>query len=792
MTEAPSYFERDDGPLRFDGDLILTGRAEYLDDVVPPGLLHAAVLRSPHAHARIIKIRTKAAAAMPGVRAVLTGERVAQMSGPVQHFFDPSAFGCNSDTPLALPTEKVRWVGDPIAAVAADTLAEAEAAAAAIDVDYELLPAVLGADDALSPDAPLLFDDWPDNVLGRYTNAEGDASTRIADAPHRLEGEVTAARHQSTPLETRGYIGWWRPNGRLTCWASTQNPHLMRTKVSIALRIPEERLQVIAPRVGGAFGHKFHGYAEEVLVCLLSRLTGAPVKWLESRAECLLVGARQFTQTFEAGYDNEGVLLGLRNRVLGDVGSLATWGGWGMVFMGAMTFPGPYRCVDYEIDSLAVVTNKPPWGAYRGYGKEQAALVMERIMDLIAEDLDIDPAEVRRRNFVPADAFPLWLQTKHLDSGDYPAALEKVLQMSDYEALRREQAQARREGRHMGIGIGFELTPAGGELLGTLIRGHDSSTVRVGPLGGVTVLTGVTSPGTGNETSIAYLVARELGIDIERVDVVMGDTDRTPYGWGNDGSRSLTLGGAGALLAARDIRERMARAAGRHLECDPATLEFADNRIVCTKEPDKRIDFTDVVALIYKTASSVDGPDQALLEVTRMSGPQNFHHEPDELGRTNVYSMYPSAALVVVVDVDIETGIVAMRHVFAVGDCGTIVNLNFVHGQIRGAIAQGAGGALWEQSPFDPETGRAEASTFKHYLLPRATDMPPIVVADQESPSPFTELGMKGAGETGLGSAMAALLGAVNDAIAPLGAQVNQLPLNPPNVLAAILGKDTA
>jgi carbon-monoxide dehydrogenase large subunit len=783
-------FEREEGPLRVDGDVIVSGHAEYLDDIAPPGLLHAALLRSPHPHARILAVRTAAAEALPGVRVVLTGEQVAKLSGPVPHYFDPAAFGLNSNAPAALATDKVRWVGDPVAAVVAETLADAEAAVRAIDVDYELLPSVFDAEEALEPDAPKLFEDWPENAIGRFPNAQGDAAGRIAAAPRRLEGRIDVARHQSTPMETRGYVGWWRPGDRITFWGSTQSPHLLRTNVSTALGVAEERIQVIAPRMGGGFGHKFNGYAEEVLVCVLSRLTGAPVKWLETRAESLLVGAREFAHDFEVGYDDDGIMLGLRNRMVGNVGSLATWGGWGMVFMGGMTFPGPYRCVDYEIESIAAVTNKPPWTGYRGYGKEQAAIVLERIMDMVAEDLDLDPAEVRRRNFVDADAFPLWLQTKHIDSGDYHGALDKVLAMANYDGLREEQRYLRAEGRHIGIGIGFELTPEGGEILGTLIRGHDSSTVRVHPLGGVTVLTGVTSPGTGNETSIAFLVARELGIAIGNVDVVMGDTDRCPYGFGNFSSRSLVSGGAAAVLAARDIREQMASAAAHQLECDARDLVFADDRIAMVGDEAKSVPFAEVAALIFKTAGSEPGSGNALLEATRLAGPHNFHHVPDEQGRTNAYPMFSFTVQVVVVDVDVETGVVGVRRVFAVADCGTVVNMNFVNGQVRGAIAQGLGGALWEQSPFDPRTGRAEASTFKQYLLPRASDLPYFEVMHQETPSPFTLLGMKGAGESGVGSAMAAVTNAVNDAMAPLGARVHRLPLNPPNVLTAILGED--
>ena len=314
--------------------------------------------------------------------------------------------------------------------------------------------------------------------------------------------------------------------------------------------------------------------------------------------------------------------------------------------------------------------------------------------------------------------------------------------------------------------------------------------MRVHPSGGVTVLTGVTSPGTGNETSIAYLVAREFGIGIEKVDVVMGDTDRCPFGYGNFSSRSLTSGGAAAVLAAREIREQFVRAAARHLECEEDDLEFADDRIASTADPEKTVPFAEVASLIFRTHSPAEGPDNALLEVTKLTGPDNFHHVPDEQGRTNNYPMFSFTMQVALVEVDVETGIVDLLRQFVVADCGTVVNMNFVNGQIRGAVAQGVGGAMWEQSPFDPVTGKPLARTFKQYLLPRAPDMPSLDVYHQETPSPFTLNGMKGAGESGVGSAMAALTNAVNDAISPLGVRAHKLPLNPPNVLGALLGKE--
>jgi aerobic carbon-monoxide dehydrogenase large subunit len=784
---APDVRESADGhPLRRDGDLMLTGNAEFLDDVAPPGLLHAAILRSPHPHARIRAVDTTAAATMPGVRAVLDGRRAAELVAPMPHFFDPSVVGCNTTEFRCLAVDKVLYVGEPVVAIVAESLAEAEAALPEIAVDYEVLPAVLDVEEALRDDAPVLFEEWGDNILGTFPFAEGDAQTRIGAAPHRISGELRIGRHQSAPMETRGYIASWE-RGRLLMWASTQNPHIMRTNLSTMLGVPEDRVRVIAPRLGGGFGHKFNGYHEEPIVAALSRLVGAPVKWLETRAESLLVGAREMVHHFEVGFDDDGVVLGLTDRILGNIGALSTWGGWSMTFPAGMTFPGPYRITDYHVESRPVVTNKAPWNGYRGYGKEQAAVVLERMMDLVAQHLGLDPADVRRRNFIPPESFPYWTAAKHLDSGEYAGALDKVLDLAGYDDLKARRDEARRLGRHLGIGLAFELTPEGGDFAGSFVRGFDTSTVRVSPTGAVSVLTGVISPGTGNETSIAHLVAREFGIRAERVAVIQGDTDSCPYGFGSFTSRALATGGAAAVQASRQIKQQLAAAAGVLLECDPAELEFADGQVRSATDHTKSLGFGAVTETVYRRALAAPGLDQPLLEATRVELPHNFHHVPDEKGRFSAYPSFPYSAHVVLLEVDAETGVVRVLEYSAVDDCGVAISPTFVTGQLYGAIAQGIGGALWEDLPYDATTGHPSAQTFKHYLTPRAPDLPSLRLRHQHTPSPFTLLGTKGVGESGVGGAMAAITNGVNDALVPLGVRIHRLPLNPPNVLAAIL-----
>ncbi|CAN7658657.1 xanthine dehydrogenase family protein molybdopterin-binding subunit [Caballeronia sp. LjRoot34] len=776
----------DQSPLRRDGDLLVSGRAEFLDDIAPAGLLHATILRSPHPHARIRSIRIDDAERSLGVHVVLTGAQALNLVGPMPAFFEPSLVGCRTFEFRCLAVDVVRWVGQPIAAVVARSLADAEAAASKIVVDYEPLPALLDVEEAAKEGAPRVFPEWDDNLVGTFRFAEGDASAKIAAAEFRFSDEVRVGRHQCAPMETRGYVASWDRAGKLTFWGSTQNPHPLRTNLGTMLGLSEDKIRVVATRLGGGFGHKFNGYAEEPLVCILSKLVGAPVKWLETRAECLLVGARDFVSRFEVGFDRDGRVQGLTARILGNIGALETWGGWTMTFAAAMTYPGPYQIKDYEVQSSPVVTNKAPWNGYRGYGKEQAALALERIMDMISQRLKLDPAEVRRRNFIPSDAFPYWTAAKRLDSGNYVGALDMVLELAGYDGLRTRQREARAAGRHLGIGVAFELTPEGGDFAGSFVRGFDTSTVRVAPSGTVTVLTGVTSPGTGNETSFAQLVARELGIPISMVSVVQGDTDLCPYGFGSFSSRSIATGGAAAVLASREIRDRMRSAAAIVLECDAEDVEFAEGEVRSVLERTKSITFSKLADTIYRRVLVTPGLDQPLLEVTKVGRPTNFHHIPDEKGRFSPYPTFPYSAHVAVVEVDVETGLVKLDSYYAVDDCGVIITPRFVDGQLYGAIAQGIGGALWEELPYG-ENGKPVAQTLKQYLLPRAPDLPTIHLAHQHTPSPFTLLGTKGAGESGVGGAMAVIANAVNDALLPLGITVHQLPLNPPTVLSAIL-----
>jgi aerobic carbon-monoxide dehydrogenase large subunit len=470
-------------------------------------------------------------------------------------------------------------------------------------------------------------------------------------------------------------------------------------------------------------------------------------------------------------------------QILGNVGALGPWGGWCMTFPAAMTLPGPYRIKHYDVETIPVVTNKAPWSGARGYGKEAAALAMERMVDRVAEELELDPAEVRRRNFIPPEEFPYWTAGKRLDSGRYADALDLALSLSEIDERRREVERLRAEGRVAGIGIGFEICPEGADFAGSFFRGFDTSTVRVDPSGSVTVLTGVTSPGSGSDSGIAQIVADELGIDFDHVSVLQGDTESCPYGFGNFSSRALTTGGGSARLAASEVRERMTGVAAALLEADPGEVTCGDGAF--TAGPERSVSFAAVADQVYRRTTPVGGEAYPQLEATCSDGPGNYQWIPDEQGRMSMYPTFPYSAHVSVVEIDRETGVVRVLDHTAVDDCGVVINHVLVEGQLHGAIAMGIGGALWEHVPYDA-SGAPAAGTLKEYLMPRALDLPAIGLGSQETPSPFTSMGTKGAGESGVGGSLAAVTNAVNDALRPLGARVHDMPLSPPRLLGAI------
>lgn len=768
------------------GDRFLTGRGRYLDDIELAASTHLAILRSSHAHASI-ELDASVARAHPEALLVLTGDDVAALTEPIPPRLDPVAFGGAPIEVRPLAVGKVTHQGEPIAAVVAERRADAEALAALIETRYELLPVVLDADEALADDAPCLYPGRADNVIASLHYGQGDVDAALAQAPHRLADELRIQRYSTQPIETRGYLADWDARTeQLVLYSSSQNPHPQRFPLATTLRLRESQIRVIVPDLGGAFGIKMHTHREEPLICLASMLLGRPVRWIESRAEALLIAGREQTHRFEVGFDDDGRLLALRDHFVANVGAFSTTPGWGMARLTALTMPGGYKVAATDFQVRVVVTNKGPWNACRGYGKEATAIVLEHVVDRVARKLALDPAEVRRRNFVAADEFPYTTNTGlRLDSGNYASALDRALELVDYPALRAEQERAREAGRLLGIGIAFEMTPEAADFPGTMVGGFDTSTVRIDPSGDVTLLTGITSPGTGNDTAVAQIVADVLGIEPQQVAVVQGDTDVCPYGFGNGNGRSTIMGGGSAHLAALDVRAKLATVAGALLGVAPEGLEFAGGRVADTASG-RSAQLSEVAYAVYSEAfaraAGIDPP----LEATRVYRPGNIDHSPDDRGRIQPYTTFSNAVHVSVVEIDPETGRITLLRHGVVDDCGTMINPLAVAGQMHGAIGMGIGGALTEELRYDA-VGQLLATGFKTYLTPRASDVPRIELAHQVTPSPFTLHGEKGAGEAGVGGSIAAILGAANDALAPLGVTLRSLPLSAARVHAAII-----
>ena len=770
-----------------EGDRFLTGRAEYSDDLRFTDLHHAAILRSPHPHARIRSIDTSAAERMADVVYVLTGERARDLADPIPHWSDPAATGGNTTDIRCLAVDEVIFEGQPVAAVVARDVAAARAALEGIVVDYEPLPFVIETQDALADGAPRVYAHWPDNVVESGVFGLPEVEGALAAAPHRLEGRIALQRHTSGPIEMRVFVGDWSVRERrMTAYGTFQNPHIVRGVLASALRLREADVRVVAPTIGGAFGLKMHGHPEELLVCVLSRELGVPVKWSDTRAECLLIGAREQTHRFRVGYDDDGRITALAVDIVGNIGTVSALSSWDMVPVAALTYPTAYAIQDASIHYRAVATNKAPWNGARGYGKESTNLAMERIMDRVARALELDPAEVRRRNFIPEHAFPYRGATGVIvDSGRYAKALDATLELIGYEEARERQRSLRAEGRHLGIGIAYELTPEGADLPESVTSGFDTSTVRVDPAGDVTVLTGVTTPGGGNDTGIAQIVGQELGVPPEEIRVVQGDTDICPYGFGNFSGRSMLAGGGAALLAARDVRDRLLTVGSRLLGVPVEDLDLRERAMVVVASPERRVPLADVALAIYNSAFDTASAVEPLLESTRSYKPQNIDQTPDALGRINPYPTYSNGAFAAIVEVDVETGVVTLVDVAAVHDCGTIVNPALVEGQTWGGIVMGIGSALMEYQVYDAE-GHLQTDRLKTYLMPRAGDVPSIRLGHQVTPSPFSIMGTKGAGEASVGGTLAAVANAVEDALAPFGVVVEDFPLSPPRILAML------
>jgi carbon-monoxide dehydrogenase large subunit len=765
---------------RPDDPRLLTGRGRYVDDLVLPRMVHAAFVRSVHAHARIVRLDLEAAGRAPGVVAVLAGADVARLCTPYRGVLHHYA-GMKTAAMVPLALERVRCVGEPVVALAATDRAAAEDAAALVGVEYEPLPAVLSPEAALAPGAPVIHPELGDNVIFATRLAGGDPARAFAEA-RGWRRRFVIGRHTGVPMEPRGLVADFEPATRaLTLTISSQVPHMMQAVVAELFGLPEHRVRVIAPDVGGSFGIKIHVYQDDMAAIALALVLGRPVKFVATRRESFLsdIHAREQTVEVEVAADADGTLRGMRARIVAAVGPYSAYPRSSVVEGGQVLrlLPGPYRVRDYEATLTVVAQNKGITSQYRAVGHPIAAAVTESMIDLVARDLGLDPAAVRARNLVRADELPYTSVTGNVyDSGSYHASLERLLAAADYPGLRRAQAAAREAGRAVGIGLAcfLDLTGPGAQFYGiggAPISGQEGTTLRLEPSGAVTVLTGLTEQGQGSRTALAQIVADELGVPIEAITVVSGDTAMVPYGGGTWASRGMPIGGSATLLAARALRDRVRRVGAALLEAHEDDVELGDGRVGVKGAPDRTLSLAQVARAVHFRSNELRGVEPSVEATVHYTNPAAW--------------TFTNGAHLCVVEVDLETGRVRVLRYVAVDDCGRVVNPALVDGQVQGGIAQGVGGALAEHCAYDA-SGQLVSGTLMDYAMPTASDLPAIEVHHLETPAPSLAGGFKGAGEAGTSGAPAAVLNAVNDALAPHGAMVTEQPLTPARVLSAL------
>ncbi len=750
---------------------LITGTATYVDDIILPGMLHLAIVRSPQAHASITAIDAAPARRAPGVVAVWTAEDVTARCGPLPIGPRIRDMKVPHRYPLVIDGV-VRHVGDPIAAVVATDLAAARDAADLVGVDYAPRPAVTDVEAAMQPNAPVIHPDLGTNACFRttYGSSVDDAFSR-ADVTVSLR--IVQQRLIPCAMETRGVVAQYRGD-ELTVWTSTQIPHVVKTTLADMVRIPEHQIRVIAPEVGGGFGSKLDVYGEEALTAALAIALGRPVKWVETRRENFMatIHGRGHVEYVEASATKDGMISALRLRVLADMGAYSQLLTSAVPTNTGLMSSGCYRIPAIFAEVIGIFTNRTPTDAYRGAGRPEAAFLIERTVDVLAHRLGMDPAEIRRRNFIPPEAFPHKTATgATYDSGNYGPALEKALALVEYPVLRTEQCRLREQGRYLGIGIASYVEITGLGAAAALPGGRwESATVRVEPTGKVTVLTGASPHGQGQETSFAQIVSDRLRIGMDDVVVIHGDTRAVPYGVGTFGSRNTALGGSAVFLASERIKDKATKIAAHMLEASPADIVLDGARFVVRGSPERTVQFSDVARAAYKGTRLPAGMDPGL-EVT------HFFASPE--------AVFPFGTHICIVEVDPETGEVTVLRYAAVDDCGNILNPLLVAGQVHGGIVQGLAQALYEEAVYD-DSGQLLTAGFPDYAVPKASQVTEFELAHTVTPSPHNPLGVKGVGEAGTIGATPAVVNAVLDALAPFGVTHLDMPLTPRKVWEAI------
>ncbi|MFI5272968.1 MAG: xanthine dehydrogenase family protein molybdopterin-binding subunit [Ktedonobacterales bacterium] len=760
---------------------LITGKAMFTDDVKLTGMLHMAVLRSPYGHARINSIDTGKARALSGVHAVYTGADLEGSLNPV-----PCAWLIpDSDLKVppyhALARDRVRFTGDGVALVIAETQAIAQDALNLIAVDYTPLPAVTSQEQAAAPDAPRIHDDAPGNLAFHWKFGTGDVDAAFQNAEVIVKHRFVQQRLVPNAMEPRATVADWNSGSEeITVYNTTQNPHIARFLGSVTTNIPENKIRFIARDVGGGFGSKIPFYPGDALAMFASRELGRPVKWTEGRSENFVAtihGRDQITEV-ELAAKRDGTMTGLRVKALSNMGAFLSTAAPGVpTWLFALIVPGCYTIPAYKCDVFGYFTNTTPTDAYRGAGRPEAAYLMERMTDLLAAELGMDPVAVRRKNFIPVDAFPYTTAgSLTYDSGNYQGALDKALEMVDYTGLRQQQQALRQQGRYIGIGLssyvevcGLAPSPAAGAM-GFQGGLWEAATVRVLPTCRVVVLTGTNPHGQGEETTFAQLVADQLGISVEDVDVVHGDTGAITMGWGTYGSRSTAVGGTAIYRATQKVVEKARKLAAHLLEAAYDDIVFDTGRFHVAGSPEKALTIQDVALQANLGWNLPEGMVPGLEE--------NHFHDP-----TNF--TYPFGTHICVTEVDAATGEVKILRYVAVDDVGVVINPMIVDGQVHGGIAQGIGQALYEHAIYD-DSGNLITGSMLDYAVPNATQLPVYETARTETPCPHNGTGIKGVGETGTIASSQAVVNAVVDALAPFGIRHIDMPLTPERVWRAM------
>lgn len=769
---------------RVEDPRFIQGKGKYVANLHMPDMVYVAIKRSPHAHAKINNINTDDAKALPGVVAVYTGQELVDGGvGSLPCGFTPPGIKLPPHYPLAI--DKVRHVGDGVAVVVAESAYVANDALDLIDVDYDPLPAVVDAKATMDEGAAQVHEEVPNNCSFHWPLGDTEAVDKaLAEADHVVELDLINQRLIPNAIEPRACVAQWDGfSESMTVWTTSQNPHTIRLLLgAFTLGVPEHKLRVISPDVGGGFGSKIFHYPEEVIVPWVARAVNRPAKWVATRSESFMTDAhgRDHVTQAKLALKSDGTFTGLHVTTYANMGAyLSLFAPLIPTALYITLLSGLYKLPAIFGETYGTMTNTVPVDAYRGAGRPEASYVLERLIDMAANELNMDPMEIRRKNLIPADAFPYQTPVALMyDSGNYQGLLDKAEELADYKGMRSEQEKARQDGRLVGVGMSSCIEASGPAPsavavgLGAAIGLYESGVIRVHPTGKVTVLTGSHAHGQGHETTFAQIVADELGVPVEDVEIIHGDTERTPYGVGTYGSRSAAIGGSALVKSAEKIRNKITKIAAHQLEAavEDMVYDRENGKVHVKGSPDRAKAFGEL-AFAVTTADNLPEGMEPGLEETSFYDPANF--------------TFPNSAHIAQVEIDRDTGEVKIQKYAAVDDVGNVINPLIVDGQLVGGVAQGVGQALWENGVYG-EDGQLLSGTMLDYTMPRADGFPTIATDRIETPSPHNPLGVKGAGEMGAIAGTATIANAVMDALAPLGIKHLDMPLTAEKIYNAI------